>query len=623
MVLSFLKPRGHQWGQGFRQQHDSLQQQQVLLDVFAAAAALLWLQAAGPTTSRCLLVLVLQQEQQQKKKKQQNNSCSDVALACWWLWGWVYRQSRGGLCVCESEASTVGDLGPPSPLSAEGPLRVFPPKARGLGCVDFGAAFRSQQPLGLSPSSEKQQLRQQPRGSNSTASAAATAATAAAAAADGLPASILDLPPSYFKGKRVLLRGDLNVPIAAADSNSSNSSSSSSSSRYRVTDDTRLRALLPTLRYLIDCGARVLLLSHFGDPKLPQQQQEPRFSLRLLLQPLEQLLQAPVQFAPACVGEAAEQMAQKLQDGEVLLLENVRLLAGEKENSSTLGSSLASLCDIYVNDAFGAAHRMHASIDAAPRAAVAARKPALAGLLMIKELQAIQGALISPARPACWIVGGSKVSTKAALLRRLVSLSSRGDRIIVGGCMALTFLKGRGMQTGASLVEDAQIDTCRAIEAAAAAAGVELLLPVDFELGEGPPAHAAPKGSCKVEEGVPSHLMALDQGPLTNALYAEAIKASKTIVWNGPMGVAENPAFMRGTAGVAAATAAATAAGAVSVVGGGDSLAAIKQLQQQQPDLQFSHLSTGGGATLKLLEGATMPAIDALCTPQQLAQLIR
>ncbi|KAL8271104.1 hypothetical protein Esti_004958 [Eimeria stiedai] len=481
----------------------------------------------------------------------------------------------------------------------------------------LSAAFRFHQSLGLTPSSEKQQ-QHQPRGVTAAASAASTpAAAAAAAAADALPASILDLSPSFFKSKRVLLRGDLNVPVAAADP-------SSSSSGFRVMDDSRLRALLPTIRYLLDCGARVLLLSHFGDPKLPQQQHEQRFSLQQLLQPLQQLLQVPVRFAPACVGEQTAQMVQQLQDEEVLLLENVRLQGGEKENSLTLGASLASLCDVFVNDAFGAAHRKHASIDAAPRAAVAAGKLALAGLLMIKELQAIQGALVSPARPACWVVGGSKVSTKAALLKRLVSLSSPGDRIIVGGCMALTFLKGRGMQVGASLVEDAQIDTCKAIEAAAAAAGVELLLPIDFELGEGAlPAHATLKGSCKAEEGVPPNLMALDQGPLTNALYAKAIKSSKTIVWNGPMGVAENPAFMGGTAAVAAAAAAATAAGAVSIVGGGDSLAAIKQLQLQQPHLKFSHLSTGGGATLKLLEGASIPAVEALCTPQQLSQLVR
>ncbi|KAL8435030.1 hypothetical protein Efla_003998 [Eimeria flavescens] len=494
-------------------------------------------------------------------------------------------------------------------------------------------AFRYQTPPNLSPSPEGH-LQQQPRGiaaaaaaagkaatpASPTAAAAAAAANAAAAnaAATGLPASILDLPPSYFKGKRVLVRGDLNLPVTA------DTSSSSSSSGFRVADDTRLKALLPTLRYLLDAGARVLLLSHLGDPKLPQQQQqqmEGRYSLRLVLQPLQQLLQVPVHFAPSCVGEETEKMAQQLKEGEVLLLENVRLHAGEKENSVEFSRSLSPLFDVFVNDAFGAAHRKHASIDRLPREAVSQGKPALAGILMNQELQAIQGALSSPARPVAWIVGGSKVSTKAALLRRLLSVSRPGDRVLLGGCMALSFLKARGMQVGASLVEDGQLDTCREIESAAAAAGVELLLPVDFELAAGLSPSTERVGSCSAAEGIPPNLMALDQGPRTNALFADAIKNSKTIVWNGPMGVAEYPAFRGGTAAVAAAAAAATAAGAVSIVGGGDSVAAIKQLQQQQPDLQLSHLSTGGGAMLKLLEGAPMPAVEALCSPQQLHSL--
>lgn len=490
------------------------------------------------------------------------------------------------------------------------------------------AAFRLQPYHGLLPRSdggsqhpqEKWGLLMPAAAKGASAAANLKAARAAAAAetdAEGLPASILDLPPSFFKGKRVLVRGDLNLPVMEDPS-------SSNKSGYRVTDDTRMRALLPTLRYLLDAGARVLLLSHFGDPKLPlQEQQHKRFSLKMLVEPLQQMLHAPVVFAPNCIGEDTQKKSKELKEGEVLLLENVRLDAGEKGNSSSLGSSLADLCDVYVNDAFGAAHRKHASIDATPRAAINQGKPALAGVLMLKELQAIQRAVSTPSRPVAWIVGGAKVSSKAVLLKRLLSVSQPGDRILVGGCMALTFLKARGNAVGASMIEPEQLDTCREIESLASSAGVELLLPVDFLLGNEVSPTAKAMGVVTAKEGIPEGLMALDQGPQTNEIFTKAITNSKTIVWNGPMGVAENPAFVGGTAAVAAAAAAATAAGATSVVGGGDSLAAVKQLQKQQPDLQLSHLSTGGGATLKLLEGAPMPAVQALCTQQQLAQLLR
>ncbi|XP_026190799.1 uncharacterized protein LOC34622208 [Cyclospora cayetanensis] len=401
------------------------------------------------------------------------------------------------------------------------------------GVLRYAAGFRFQGPQGLSPlDGLALQRAHQQHGLPSAAAAAAPKSRIAALAssslsapppaAEDVPASLMDVRPSFFKGKRVLVRGDLNVAVMEDSSNSTG---------YRVTDDTRMRALEPTLRYLLDAGARVLLLSHFGDPQLPQQQQQPRFSLKMLLQPLQQMLRVPVHFAHSCVGEETESMANQLNEGEVLLLENVRLNPGEKENSAVLGSQVASLCDVYVNDAFGAAHRRHASLDAAPRAAVQEGKAALAGLLMLKELQAIQGAVSSPERPVCWIVGGAKVSSKAQLLRRLLSVSSKGDKVLVGGCMALTFLKARGAALGASLVEDSQLETCKEVEALAAATGVELMLPVDLLVG----AEASPTsevlGAPSVSQGVPEGLLALDHGPRTNELFADAIKGCNTIVW--------------------------------------------------------------------------------------------
>ncbi len=390
--------------------------------------------------------------------------------------------------------------------------------------------------------------------------------------------SIRDLDVS---GKRVLLRCDLNVPLANG----------------AVADDTRIRASLPTIRHLLEGGGRVVLMSHLGRPK---GNVVPEMSLAPVAKVLGDLLGAEVRMAPDCVGEEAEKMASALRDGEVLLLENVRFHAAETDNDPAFAEKLARLGDVFVNDAFGTAHRAHAST-----AGVTAHvEVAAAGFLMDKELEYLGRATATPARPYVAILGGAKISGKIDVLENLFG---QVDAILVGGAMANTFFKARGWETGNSLVEDDRLDMARELLARAERESVDLRLPVDCVVASEFAAEA--ETQVVPADGMPAGWTMLDVGPATVADFSEVIGASRTVLWNGPMGVFEMDAFAKGTLGVAKAMAGATATGATTIVGGGDSAAAVKKAGLAD---SVSHVSTGGGASLEFLEGKTLPGVAAL-----------
>jgi phosphoglycerate kinase len=363
-----------------------------------------------------------------------------------------------------------------------------------------------------------------------------------------------------------------------------------------VGDDTRIVAALPTIRYLMQKGARVVLMSHLGRPKGP----EAKSSLRPVAARLERLLRAPVAFATDCVGEPAEAAARKLGHGGVLLLENLRFHPEEEANDAAFAKRLAVLGEAYVNDAFGTAHRAHASTEGVPRVL----QPAVAGFLMQKELEYLGDALQSPKRPFVAILGGAKISGKIDVITALLD---RVDRLLIGGAMTFTFLRARGVPTGRSLVEEDRLDVARDVLERAAAKGVELVLPVDAV------ASAAPDGSSPGREtpidGIRPDEMGVDIGPATLRSFADKLADARTVLWNGPMGIFEVPAFAAGTRGVAEILARATARGAVTIVGGGDSVAAIQEAGLAE---KVTHLSTGGGASLEFLEGRTLPGVAAL-----------
>ncbi|GAB4190042.1 MAG: phosphoglycerate kinase [Thalassobaculales bacterium] len=381
-------------------------------------------------------------------------------------------------------------------------------------------------------------------------------------------------------GRRVLLRADLNVP--AKDG--------------RPTDLTRIERLVPTIRELADKGAKVIVCSHFGRPKGRDASQ----SLAFLVAPLSAALGRPVAFAEDCLGPQAEAPAAALADGEVLLLENTRFHAGEEKNDPAMAAALAKLADIYVNDAFSAAHRAHAST-----AGVAALLPAAAGRLMQAELEALGRALEHPVRPVAAIVGGAKVSTKLELLGNLVT---RVQLLAIGGGMANTFLAARGLAVGKSLCEREMLDTAREIEAKAATAGCRLLLPTDAAVA---PAFAPGQQAEIVPvEAVPADRMILDIGPASAAALSQALAGCRTLVWNGPLGAFEVPPFDAGTIAVARAAADLTAAGSLlTVAGGGDTVAALAAAGVLE---RFTYVSTAGGAFLEWLEGKTLPGVAAL-----------
>jgi phosphoglycerate kinase len=383
------------------------------------------------------------------------------------------------------------------------------------------------------------------------------------------------------QGLRALVRVDFNVPLAAG----------------AITDDTRITATLPTLRLLIEKGARVILMSHLGRPKGGP---DPKYSLRPVVDRLAQLLGRPVAFAADCVGTEAESRAHGLQDGGVLLLENLRFHPEEEANEPGFAKQLAALGQLYVNDAFGTAHRAHASTEGVPRVL----HPAVAGLLMERELQYLGRALDRPARPFAAVLGGAKISGKIDVLNALLA---RVDRLLIGGAMMFTFRRAQGLPTGRSLVEEDRVEMARDVLARAKQRGVDLVLPVDCV------ASTATDGSAPGRliplDALAQDDIGVDIGSGTLAAFAAQLADAKTIFWNGPMGIFEVPEFSAGTVGVARVLADAGGRGAVTVVGGGDSVAAIQQIGLAD---RFTHLSTGGGASLEFLEGKVLPGVAVL-----------
>ena len=385
-----------------------------------------------------------------------------------------------------------------------------------------------------------------------------------------------------LRGKRVFIRVDFNVPLKDGV----------------VKDDTRIRETLPTLKLGMEKGGRLVLASHLGRPKGGP---DPKYSLQPAAKKLEELLGRPVAFGLDCVGPGVEAQSRALIDGEVLVLENVRFHPEEEKNDEAFSKELAALCDgVFVCDAFGSAHRAHASVVGITKF----MEKAAAGLLMEKELAYLGKALSHPARPFVAILGGAKVSDKIEVVENLLKIA---DALLIGGGMAYTFLKAQGVPIGKSLVENDKLELAKKLLAEAKTGGRKLLLPADHVTA--PEFKADSPATTGDVNATPEDQMGLDIGPETIALYSAEIEKAKTIVWNGPMGVFEMPAFARGTLEVAKAVAAATGAGAISIVGGGDSVAAVHQAGVAD---QISHISTGGGASLEFLGGRKLPGVEAL-----------
>jgi len=391
--------------------------------------------------------------------------------------------------------------------------------------------------------------------------------------------SIRDLD---VRGKRVLIRVDFNVPVEEG----------------RVTDDTRIAAAIPTIQYATDKGARVILASHLGRPK---GRPDPKYSLRPVAEHLSALLGREVRLAPDCVGPEAAAAVAELKDGDILLLENLRFHPEEEANDPAFAEQLASLCDLYVNDAFGTAHRAHASTEGVTHFV----RQSGAGFLMDKELRYLGEALAAPRRPFVVILGGAKVSDKIQVIENLLKSA---DAVLIGGAMAYTFLKARGVGVGRSLVEDDKTELAAELEVRARERGVDLRLPSDHVVATGPEDAAGARTVAVT--ATPAEEMGLDIGDKTQAEYRDVILKAGTIIWNGPMGMFERQPFDRGTRAVAEAVAEASEKNnATSIVGGGDSVAAVGEAGLAG---RITHISTGGGATLELLAGDILPGVAAL-----------
>jgi 3-phosphoglycerate kinase len=379
-------------------------------------------------------------------------------------------------------------------------------------------------------------------------------------------------------GKKVLVRVDFNVPL---DEN------------RRITDDRRIREALPTIKYLIDHNAMVILISHLGRPK---GKFDEKYSMAPVAERLQQLLNKPVVLAKDVIGDSAKACVAAMKPGDVVLLENVRFHAEEEKNDPEFAKALASLAEIYVNDAFGTAHRAHAST-----AGVATYLPAVAGYLIKKELDIMGRALDNPERPFVAVLGGVKVSDKIGVINNLID---KVDTLIIGGAMAYTFFRAKGYSTGSSVVEEDKIDLAKELMAKAQAKGVELLLPVDNVVAKEFKADAEHK--VVPSEAMPDGWQGVDIGPKTIEMFSKVIENAKTVVWNGPMGVFEMPAFANGTRAIAEAM---SRCKGVTIIGGGDSAAAVEQLGYAD---KMTHISTGGGASLEFLEGKELPGVAVL-----------
>jgi phosphoglycerate kinase len=396
----------------------------------------------------------------------------------------------------------------------------------------------------------------------------------------------LSIDELNIRGKKVFIRVDFNVPF---DDN------------LRITDDSRIRSTVPTINYAIDEGARVILASHLGRPK---GKPDPRYSLAPVAKRLQRLLDKDVVFAPDCIGTQVENLISKMKDGDVILLENLRYHAEEEKNDQDFAKNLAKLADYFVNDAFGAAHRAHAST-----VGIAAFLPSAAGFLMKKEIEYLKGVVENPIRPFVAILGGAKVSGKIGVLEHL---EDKVDKVLVGGGMAFTFIKAMGYEVGDSLVETDMIETAERIRKKLKSAGIKFYLPVDCVISQTLEPGAETKIVPTME--IPKGWKALDIGPATVKLFSEALENAKTILWNGPMGVFEIDAFSRGTFSIAHSVADAYA---LTIVGGGDTDLAVHRAGVTNA---LSFISTGGGASLQLLEGKELPGIAALTdkTPEKI-----
>lgn len=394
--------------------------------------------------------------------------------------------------------------------------------------------------------------------------------------------TVANLSEAELAGKRVLVRVDFNVPLDEAGN---------------ITDDTRIRAALPTIRELINKGAKVILASHFGRPKGKVVD-----SMRLTptAKRLGELLGQEVVMCDDCIGDSVAAAIANLQNGQVALLENVRFHAEEEKNDPEFAKQLAANADLYVNDAFGTAHRAHASTEGVTHYL----SPCVAGYLIEKELNYLQAAIENPQRPLAAIIGGSKVSSKIGVIETLLE---KCDKLLIGGGMIFTFYKARGLSVGKSLVEEDKLELAKSLEAKAKEKGVQFLLPTDVVVADN---FAADANSQTVSiENIPDGWMGLDIGPESIELFQEALSDCKTVIWNGPMGVFEFDKFAVGTEAIARTLADLTKKGATTIIGGGDSVAAVEKVGVAE---QMSHISTGGGASLELLEGKVLPGIAAL-----------